>query len=75
MRWRRFLSAFRLAWIGAVWLLLNNLCNFSSVWEGGWLDRHIYVKLLLNYLPMYGALGLATLLGFGLPEVVADSKQ
>jgi hypothetical protein len=74
-RWRQQLSALRLAWIGVVWLLVNNLCNFSSVWEGGWLNRHIYVKLFLNYLPMYGAVGLATLLGGGRPEGAADSQQ
>jgi hypothetical protein len=75
MRWRRQLSVIRLSWIGVVWLLLNNLYNFSSVWEGGWLDRHIYAKILLNYLPMYGALGLAALLGTSLPGAAAARRS
>jgi len=74
-RWRGRSPVVRLAWIGGVWLLLNNLCNFSSVWEGGWLDRHLYVKLLVNYFPMYGALGLAALLGSRRPETAADSHD
>jgi hypothetical protein len=55
-------TAGRLAWLAIVFLLLNNLGNVNFMLTESWLQGRGWLKLTMNFVPLYGVLVLGAFL-------------
>lgn len=62
----------RLIWFAILLALLNNLGRYNFMLKEAWLTGHVWVKILLNYVPLYGLLGVGLFLTV---EMFADGTR